>query len=620
MSQIRAAIYCRCSTEEESQIDALGRQVLEGKACVEDMGWILSGEYVESKSGTTRKGRAEYNRLFEDLQSDLFDVIVIKSQDRLMRNVKDWYLFLDRMVSNGKRLYMYIEHKYYTPDDALITGIKAILAEEYSRELSKKINNAHRQRQKNGGKVMLTSKTYGFCKNPDGSVSVAEEEAGVIKKMYEYCSTGCGCRTIAGFLRDQGYRTKSGNFFTAASVGRIIRNPLYKGIMVMNRTHYDFETKRTRKVPRDQWIFGAGLVPAVVSEELWERANRAMTERARAFHRNGAYVKGGNTGRYDLSGKIVCGLCGSAYYRTWRRRASKKEERIMEWKCSRYLEQGRKEGCGNVHLEEGILFRLLERVSSRYYGMEEWNKDVAADRAVGILKRILEKDPENGKRERLGIEESKINGQKEFLLTKYMEGIVSDEDYRKRNDQLEERLWEIRIQKKNLRQSEEESRILDQRIEKLRSRIINGGLERAAIGEMLQDVKEIRVFGWRLEICFDPVKVMARSQCHRREEAGIEDLAGGELSIWVDYPFPPETERGRYLDRRRIMELLKENPKLTVRQMAESMERSVYMARNRIEEMTKGGYIRFNGKGGRGAWEIIKDLPDKEESIKAGGL
>ena len=50
------------------------------------------------------------------------------------------------------------------------------------------------------------------------------------------------------------------------------------------------------------------------------------------------------------------------------------------------------------------------------------------------------------------------------------------------------------------------------------------------------------------------------------------------------------------------------------------MERSVYMVRNRIEEMTKGGYIRFNGKGGRGAWEIIKDLPDKEESIKAGGL
>ena len=132
---------------------------------------LASGEYVESKSGTTRKGRAEYNRLFEDLQSDLFDVIVIKSQDRLMRNVKDWYLFLDRMVSNGKRLYMYIEHKYYTPDDALITGIKAILAEEYSRELSKKINNAHRQRQKNGGKVMLTSKVYGFCKNPDGSVS-----------------------------------------------------------------------------------------------------------------------------------------------------------------------------------------------------------------------------------------------------------------------------------------------------------------------------------------------------------------------------------------------------------------------------------------------------------------
>ena len=164
MRQLRAVTYCRCSTEEESQIDALSRQVQEGKACIEEMGWLQVGEYVESKSGTTRKGRTEYNCLFEDLQSDLFDIIVIKSQDRLMRNVKDWYLFLDRMIANGKRLYIYIERKFYTPDDALITGIKAILAEEYSRELSKKINNAHRHRQKNGGKAMLTSRVYGFCK------------------------------------------------------------------------------------------------------------------------------------------------------------------------------------------------------------------------------------------------------------------------------------------------------------------------------------------------------------------------------------------------------------------------------------------------------------------------
>ena len=134
MASARAVIYCRCSTEEESQVDALHNQVVESEVCVREQGWSLVDRYVESKSGTTTKGRTEYNRLFEDLLLDRFDIIVIKSQDRLMRNVKDWYLFLDRMLTHGKRLFMYIERKFYSADDALITGIKAILAEEYSQK------------------------------------------------------------------------------------------------------------------------------------------------------------------------------------------------------------------------------------------------------------------------------------------------------------------------------------------------------------------------------------------------------------------------------------------------------------------------------------------------------
>ena len=60
---LRAVIYARCSTEEESQIDALKKQAEEAKACVQDNGRILMESYVESRSGTTTKGRTAYNRL-----------------------------------------------------------------------------------------------------------------------------------------------------------------------------------------------------------------------------------------------------------------------------------------------------------------------------------------------------------------------------------------------------------------------------------------------------------------------------------------------------------------------------------------------------------------------------
>ena len=68
---LRAVIYARCSTEEESKIDALKNQVAEARECVRHQGWVLIDEYVESKSGTTTKGRSEYNRLFEDLSKSL---------------------------------------------------------------------------------------------------------------------------------------------------------------------------------------------------------------------------------------------------------------------------------------------------------------------------------------------------------------------------------------------------------------------------------------------------------------------------------------------------------------------------------------------------------------------
>jgi site-specific DNA recombinase len=614
---LRAVIYCRCSTEEESQVDALRNQIIESEACVKEQGWILTDKYVESKSGTTTRGRAEYNRLFEDLLSDKFDIIVIKSQDRLMRNVKDWYLFLDRMLSHGKRLFMYLDRKFYTTDDSLITGIKAILAEEYSRELSKKINNAHRHRQLNGGKAMLTSRVFGFLKMPDGSVSVVVEEADIIKKIYGYCAAGYGSRTIANILLNEGYKKKDGTALTSTSIGRMIRNPIYKGIVVMNRLHYDFETKRTIKMPKEEWVYGTDIVPAIVSEELWEQANIAMTERAERFHRNGIYIKGSSPGKYDLSGKIVCGQCGNPYYRTRRRGYANKDEIVIEWKCSTYLEKGRrnknrsdnlrkiakefKNGCDNVHLEEKVLFSLLEQVSSQYFDFKNQDADSIINHAIRILRKALKEKKSDYEWERLEDEEKSAIRQKELLLTKLLDGVISDSDYGKRNGQLEEKLSNLRIQKNKLKQKEWEIKNLEQRIEKIKNRLEKGGVERATVSNMLEDIKQITVHEWHLDITFDPLKIIEFSE--NRPDRTIMALEK-EFTISIKYPFSPKTERGRYLDKEMILKIMRENPDTSAKKIAVQMERPLKIVQNRIKELRIEGYIRFKGKGGHGIWEV----------------
>ena len=74
---MRAAIYNRCSTEEEAQVNALEIQASESRELVMAKGWQIIEQYIESESGTSTMKRVEYRRLLEDMETDKFDVIVI---------------------------------------------------------------------------------------------------------------------------------------------------------------------------------------------------------------------------------------------------------------------------------------------------------------------------------------------------------------------------------------------------------------------------------------------------------------------------------------------------------------------------------------------------------------
>ena len=109
-----------------------------------------------------------------------------------------------------------------------------------------------------------------------------------------------------------------------------------------------------------------------------------------------------------------------------------------------------------------------------------------------------------------------------------MEGVISDKDYRKRDDVLEQELAGIRKQKDELIRREWEMRNLEQRIETIKKRLENGGMEKAAVNHMLKDIREIRVHEWQMEIRFDPMKMMELSSDNTDEDYGISEF--------LDYP------------------------------------------------------------------------------------
>ena len=212
---LRAVFYARVSTAEEEQLNAIELQIEENRNCIHKNKWKKVDEYIDrSKSGTMVKGRDEYQRLYEDLLTDKFDIVVIKDQERLMRNTKDWYLFIDRLVQTGKLLYMYLDNKFYNPDDALITGIRAIIAEEFSRNLSKKLHNYHDgriEKARQGKEIDLqgSGNVFGWDKK-DGRYYINPEQAKIRRLMCEGIMARKGSTQIAKELNDAGYRNTVG--------------------------------------------------------------------------------------------------------------------------------------------------------------------------------------------------------------------------------------------------------------------------------------------------------------------------------------------------------------------------------------------------------------------------
>lgn len=610
----RAVIYARCSTEEESQKDALIKQIAEAKDCVQNKGWLLVDSYVESRSGTTTKGRTEYNRLYDDLLQDKFDIIVIKSQDRLMRNTKDWYLFVDRLTTSNKKLYIYLENKFYTTDDALITGIKAILAEDYSRELSKKLNNMHRNRQKNNGAPILSPHTYGLKQLPDKSFVVIEEEANLKRKMYELCAAGYGSRTIATILKNEGYVNRNGKDFTADHVLRIIRNPLNKGTIVMNRRHFDFDSKRTFRNPEEEYYVYEHKVPAIVSEQLWEAANKKIDERAKRVSTcDHSIKKGFNPGKDMLSGKIVCGLCGEPFYRKTYVK-SKDQCRVYQWSCSRYLEKGRidtkksrksvrkvelrdKEGCDNVHIHESVLYPFLQHIVSERYMTD---KEKIIHNMMGMIKQILEEknhltDIETEKKKK-----EQIQKQMDILVDKLLEGILADEIYQKKQKELVRKHEATNEKIKSLEMTSVKDNIMKERISSIENSLRSAKMvEKATVAEMLRDVEKIYIYPTYMEIRFS-LRGMLGIETKEFEEE-LDNVIRIEYGNLFNYSKQKEDEREI------IVKMMKNNPFITARKIAGKLGISLSGANYRIRALKREGKIRYDGRGGCGKWVVLED-------------
>lgn len=524
---LRAVFYARVSTEEEEQLNAIVKQIEENRDAISAKGWILVDEYIDKGiTGTQTKKRNEYMRMFDDIKKDKFDIIVVKDQSRLQRNTMDWYIFLNEIVQNKKKLYLYLENTFFDSKDKFIFGIKAMMAEEYSRDLSKKGNAAKRRRQERG-KPIITNRTWGF-KNVGGRILIDEEEAKLVRRIYQLFADGYGGHVVARTLRDEGVRNRNGRTLSENTIREIVKNPLYRGVAVMNKEHFDFEAKKIIKNPESEWIYREGIVPQIVSEELWEKANAQINSRKTV---NRTYNVGINKGNTLLSSKIICGECNAKYWRN-------KRAQGIYWYCSEGAHSGKvreRTGmkCTSLNLKEDEILSLIEYLAGQLIDKEKMEEVLSS--AIGKIYDILSGSDNGENLERILAQKEKLNNRKNVLMDLLLDGTIDKSDYLSKMNDITTQIALLGERETNIRDRKEENRELFARLNQVRTLFGNGTEKGVGVPLICSHMEQIKVYEKRLDVYLDFLKEKEFLSLNydRKKRKRITDMP-----IWVGGSIP----------------------------------------------------------------------------------
>ena len=420
------------------------------------------------------------------MEKDLFDIVVVKSIDRLTRSAKDWYIFLDKLVQNHKKLYLYIDRKFYTPEDNLLTGIKAILAEDFSRELSKKIKNAHKRRQEKRSGLNITVPMFGWDKVEKDTYVLNQEEADAYRFAFAMAEEGKGFYTIAKTMYERGVRSKLGGRISEVQWRKMLYSPRAHGTVILHTKEYDFETKQKRNLPESEWIIMEGALPAIVSEEYQARVLSCIRDKRPHGNAERTWTK---RGPYPLSGKIYCSQCGKPYYR---KETNIQGKKVVVWKCSTFLKQGKDNGCNNIAVREQDVFAAMK---AQYPNMQ-WEflrRDELVKQALQLLEKVFHEDANQKTILESEKKMNKLKCKKKVFLEKLADGVIEDEEYLFFAREIKGQIEKLHLELERMKEKEGEYINSQERLAGIKKMLQDQVIEDAIVRVFLKDVERVLV-------------------------------------------------------------------------------------------------------------------------------
>lgn len=336
----RTAAYCRVSSSSEEQLHSYAAQV---KFYTEMLSADKSCEFVgvyadEGVSGTSVNKRLQFMQMMEDCCAGKIDAIVTKSVSRFGRNTVDTLIYTRELKVLGIDVYFEKENLHsISPDGELLLTLMAAFAESESQTMSDNIKWGLREAYKKGQAESLPlGKFYGY-KQENRSISIIEEEAEVICRIYDEYLMGLNRAEIAKKLTAEKIPTERGNSVWHETVIRqILRNEKYMGDSLFQKSYIVSPLTHQRKKNNGELTqyHATFAFPPIVDRIVWNLVRAEEERRTEYCRKHGLSHYANSSEQFPLSSRIVCGVCGSTYQML----SSKRRDSYgkIYWRCTSF--------------------------------------------------------------------------------------------------------------------------------------------------------------------------------------------------------------------------------------------------------------------------------------------
>ena len=446
---LRVTFYARVSTDQDEQINSLENQVQYYTELIQSKpNWKFVPGYVdEGISGGSTKKRDNFNRMIREAKAGMFDFIITKEISRFSRSTLDSIKYTQELLDYNVGVFFQNDNiNTLDTDSEFRLVIMAGVAQDEIRKLSERLKFGFRQAIKNGH-VLGNDKLYGYDKK-DCVLTINEEEAEIIRIIFDlYGNQRLGTRTISKRLMELGYTSREGNAFNTLTIRHILENPKYKGWYCGNKSQsVDYRTKRNVLLDESEWVtYPDPSIPAIVPEELWNRANALYKRRREEMKSHSSGVSFHN--RYPYSAKIYCEEHGTTFHRQVIQTKKGQQE---VWQCKVYRSHGRA-ACSAPQIRSSDLDVILSDIFKELVR----DKEKIIDSLVTVLTNIP-KEVDYGKlRCQVENEMDDLERKKNRLLDLSIAGALPVEEFKERNDAFNAQILECQGKLTAIRQEEE---------------------------------------------------------------------------------------------------------------------------------------------------------------------